>query len=156
MKHSAPSSMLASVLPLFSAVLKKCALVAFHVFAEEGRGEEVGCGTLGLGDEWKMGRSKSPMWESEGVSGSEEESVSSSVPREGNVGNEALHVIGLYGPGDKISLFLQDGELAGFELPHCPGHAVPGTACALSSHRGRAATAKERVVVRGNTRDEPF
>ena len=26
--------------------------------------------------------------------------------------NEALHVIGLYGPGDKISLFLQDWELA--------------------------------------------
>ena len=24
--------------------------------------------------------------------------------------NEALHVIGLYGPGDKISLFLQDWE----------------------------------------------
>ena len=25
--------------------------------------------------------------------------------------NEALHVIGLYGPGDKISLFLKDWEL---------------------------------------------
>ena len=32
--------------------------------------------------------------------------------REGNVCNDALHVIGLYGPGDKISLFLQDWELA--------------------------------------------
>ena len=26
--------------------------------------------------------------------------------------NEALHVIGLYGPGDKISIFLKDWELA--------------------------------------------
>ena len=29
-----------------------------------------------------------------------------------NVCNEALHVIGLYGSGDKISLFLKDWELA--------------------------------------------
>ena len=45
-------------------------------------------------------------------------------------GNNALHVIGLYGPGGKISLFLQDWELAkgGLELPHGPGHAVPGNA----------------------------
>ena len=32
--------------------------------------------------------------------------------REDNVCNEALHVIGLYGPGDKVSLFLNDWELA--------------------------------------------
>ena len=30
----------------------------------------------------------------------------------GNVGNIALHVIELCGPGDKISLFLKDWELA--------------------------------------------
>ena len=30
----------------------------------------------------------------------------------GNVCNDALHVIGLYGPGGKISLFQQDRELA--------------------------------------------
>ena len=30
----------------------------------------------------------------------------------GNVNNEALHVIGLHGSGDSISLFLQDCELA--------------------------------------------
>ena len=33
-------------------------------------------------------------------------------PLEDNVCNDALHVIGLYGPGDKISLFLKDRELA--------------------------------------------
>ena len=37
--------------------------------------------------------------------------MSSSDFREGNVCNVALHVIGLYGPGDKIPLFLQDWEL---------------------------------------------
>ena len=45
---------------------------------------------------------------------SEDKSVSSSASREGNVCNEALHVFGLYGHGDKISLslFLKDWNLA--------------------------------------------
>ena len=63
---------------LFSAdVLKKCALLALHVIAEEGRDGD-GCHVPGLGDEWKMGCPKSPMWESEGEAWSEDESVSSS------------------------------------------------------------------------------
>ena len=36
----------------------------------------------------------------------------SSGSRGGNASNEALHVIGLYGLGDKISLFFKDWELA--------------------------------------------
>ena len=44
--------------------------------------------------------------------GRKTKNVSSSGSREGNVGNDALHVVGLHGPGDKISLFLQDWELA--------------------------------------------
>ena len=42
------------------------------------------------------------------------ESESSDGCQAGNVNNEALHVIGLHGSGDKISLslFLQDWELA--------------------------------------------
>ena len=59
---------------------------------------------------WKVGCPKSPMWKSEGEAWSE--SVSSSGSREGNVCNDALHVIGLHGPGGKISLFLKDWELA--------------------------------------------
>ena len=55
-------------------------------------------------DEWEMGCRRSAMWESEGEAWSEDESVSSSVSREGNVGNGALHVIGLYGPGDSICI----------------------------------------------------
>ena len=53
--------------PLFSAdVLKKCALLAFHLMAEEGRGAD-GCNAPGLEEEWRMnGFPKSPTWESEG------------------------------------------------------------------------------------------
>ena len=65
-------------------------------------------------DEWKMGRPKSPMWESEVALWSEDESVSSGGSRGGRACGQfhALHVIGLYGPGDMISLFLKDWELA--------------------------------------------
>ena len=48
----------------------------------------------------------------EGEAWSEDESVSSGGSREGNVCSDALHVIGLHGPGGKISLFLKDWELA--------------------------------------------
>ena len=60
----------------------------------------------------KWGCPTSPMWEREGEAWSEDESVSSSGSPEGNVRNNALHVIGLHGPGGKISLFLKDWELA--------------------------------------------
>ena len=63
--------------------VKACALVGVHMMAED--------------DSWRLD------------SGS---SVPSSDSCEDNVGNEALHVIGLHGPGDKISLFLQDWEVA--------------------------------------------
>ena len=47
----------------------------------------------------------SPLWESGDEAWSEDESVSSDGSLEGNVGNDALHVIGLHGFGGKISLF---------------------------------------------------
>ena len=55
-----------SLLSLPSAdVLKKCALLALHIIAEEGRdGDEFQ--VPGLGGEWKMGCPRSPMRESEG------------------------------------------------------------------------------------------
>ena len=52
------------------------------------------------------------MWESEGEVWSEDESVSSTASHKGNMRDGALHVIGLRGSGGKISLFLQDWELA--------------------------------------------
>ena len=82
-------------------VLEQCALLALRTIAEEGRDGD-GCHGPGLGDEWNMGCPKSPMWQSEGEAWSEDESVSSSGSREDNVGNDALHVIGLYGSGDQI------------------------------------------------------
>ena len=118
---SVPSSMLTSAPPSSLLMSSRSALLGTHLMAEEGR-EDDGCHVLGLGDEWKMGCPKSPMRESEGEARSEDESVSSTGSREGNVCNDALHVIGLYGPGDKIFLFLQDWGL---------GHAVPGNEWAL-------------------------
>ena len=53
----------------------------------------------------QIGRGGDEVW-------SEDESVSSSGSRERNTGNGALHVIGLYGLGDKISVFLKDWDLA--------------------------------------------
>ena len=82
-----------------------------------------------MNGKWAV-RTNSLMWESEGDAWSEDEDASSRGSREGNGCNDALPTIGLYGPGDKISLFLQDWELAkgGIELSHGPGHAVPGNA----------------------------
>ena len=60
----------------------------------------------------KWAAQKSPMCESGDEAWSEGESASSSGSREGNVGNGALHVIGLCGPGDKLSLFLKCWEQA--------------------------------------------
>ena len=80
---------------------------------------------------WTIGCPKSPMWESKGEAWSEDENVSSSGSREGNVCNDALHVIRLYGPGNKISLSLPAGLGAGkggLQLSHGPGHAGPGNA----------------------------
>ena len=93
-------------------VFNECALIAMHLIAEEERGGEVACRAPGLGEEWKMGCPTSPVWESGDEAWSEDESVSSGGSREGNVGNDAWHVIGLYVLGDKISLFLQDWGLA--------------------------------------------
>ena len=96
--------------PLFSAdVLKKCALLAWHVMAEEGRDGD-GFSSLRAGGRMGNGLPKESKG-GEGEAWSEDESVST-ASREGNVCNDALHVVGLHGSGDKISVFLQDWELA--------------------------------------------
>ena len=46
--------------------------------------------SLVWGDDWKMGCPKSPLWKSEGEAWSEDERVSSSGFREGNVCNDAV------------------------------------------------------------------
>ena len=72
---------------------------------------------------WFGGCLKGPLWESEGEAWSEDENASSSGSREGNVCNDASHVIALSGPCDKISLFLQDRELAKVALGCHTGNA---------------------------------
>ena len=90
--------------PFLCWMSSRSALIALHTIVEEGKDGEDGCHAPGLGDGWIVGCPKSPKWEREGEARSEDESVSSSGSQGGNVSNEALHVIGLYGPGDKISL----------------------------------------------------
>ena len=77
-----------------------------HLIAKEGRDGKGAGQTPDLGDTWNFGCPKTPMWESEDEAWYEDKSVSSSVSRENNVCNGALHVIGLCGPGDKASLSL--------------------------------------------------
>ena len=110
----------------FSAdVFKKCALLALHSIAEEGRGVESGHQVPDQGDEGEFGCPKSPLWESEVEVWSEDESDSSSNSREESVCNEALQVIGLY--GQRLSLPEGLGACeGGIKLSHGPGHAVPG------------------------------
>ena len=60
----------------------------------------------------KMDCPKSPMWESEGEAWSEDQSVSSTASCKSNMCIDALLVVGLRGPGDRISLFFKDLELA--------------------------------------------
>ena len=78
-------------LSCFSAdVLKKCALIALHVMAEEGRD----------GDGFQVPELKRRM--------ENRLPKESTASHKGNMCNDPLHVIGLHGSGDKISLFLQD------------------------------------------------
>ena len=65
--------------------LEKCALIAMQKKRE-------------LGGDWKVACPRSPMWEREGEVWSQDDSVSSSGSREGNVRKDALHVVGLHGP----------------------------------------------------------
>ena len=61
---------------------------------------------------WRYGCPKSPGWDSDGGSWSESEGLSSYDFREHNVESIALHVIGLNWSGEKVSLFLEDWDLA--------------------------------------------
>ena len=102
--------------PLFSAdVLKKCALIALHSVAEEGRGGEDGCHTPDLGDAWKLGFPTSPMRESEGEAWSEDGTeaclqVTLEKTMCATMRCMSLGCMGLV--ARSLSLFLKDWELA--------------------------------------------
>ena len=133
--------MLTSEPPFFSADVsnKKCALIGLHLILRSEEETVMDVTSPGLRDEWKMGCPKSPMWESEGEAWSEDENASSSGPREGNVCNDALHVIGLWAWQDLSFLAGLGAGKGGIELPHGPGHAVPGNEWALGSWSAAAA-----------------
>ena len=85
---------------VLSEKVKACALIGWHMMAEENaRRSDSSCSMSSSGGSC-----------------------------EGNVGNDAQHIIGQHGSGDTMSLFLQDWEVAkvALSLPHSPGHAVPG------------------------------
>ena len=66
-----------------------------------------------LGDMWRYGCPKKPrIVDSDDESWSESEGLSSSDFREHNVESLAFHFIGLNWSGEKVSLFLEDLELA--------------------------------------------
>ena len=80
-----------------------CALIALHSIAEEGKGSESFVEPLpDFGDKWRFGI-RLPEGSNVGkvrVKLGKRTNASLQVFRNG-----ALHVIGLYGPGDKVSLY---------------------------------------------------
>ena len=89
-----------------------CALIGLHLMAAESASGSSGGQSPDSGDMWRHGCPKSPDWDSDGESWSEREGLSSSDFREHNVECPALHVIGQNWSNEKVSLFLEDWELA--------------------------------------------
>ena len=112
---------------LFPAdVLKKCALIALHVIAEGRDGD--GCHVPDLGDEWAA--LKSPIWESEGEAWSEDaKRVFKSLSTKQCVQRSAAchRVVWAWWQDLSFPAGLGAGK-GDLELPHGPGHAVPGNA----------------------------
>ena len=92
--------------------LKSCALIGLHLTAGGSARGSSGGQSLNLGHMWRYGCPESPEWDGDCESCSESEDLSSSDFREHNVEGLALHVIGLNWSGEKVSLFLEDRELA--------------------------------------------
>ena len=88
------------------------ALIGLHLMAEENASVSSGSLSPRLGDTWRYGCPKSPDWDSDVDSWTDSEGTSSSQLCEHNVESPALHIIGQNWSGEKISLFLEDWELA--------------------------------------------
>ena len=110
--------------------LKAFALIGVHLLAADCEVGSSGGQSLDLGDTWRYGYPKSLDWNGNVESWTECEGTSSSEQCEHHVESLALNVMAQVQSGEKISLFL--GRLGicegGFELPHRPGHVVPGNA----------------------------
>ena len=87
-----------------------CALTGLPPLAAEGEAGSSGSQSPDLGDTWKYGCPKCPDWDSDVEAWTESEGTSSQCQH--NVENLALNVMGQDQSGEKMSLFLEDWELA--------------------------------------------
>ena len=117
--------MLTSAPPFSADVLKKCALIALHFIAEEGRGGEDGCDVLVWGTNGKWPAQRAPCGR-----------VKAKFGRKTKVALEKAMCATMRctssGCMGLVARSLFSGRIGagkgGFELPHGPGHAVPGNA----------------------------
>ena len=99
--------------PLVRAeTLRACALIGLHLRAAESASASSGSQSHDLGGAWRCGCPKSLDWDRDVESWTESEGTSSSDECEHNVESLALNAVGQNWSGDKISLFLEDWELA--------------------------------------------
>ena len=92
---------------------KACALIGLHLLAADYEVGSSGSYSPDLGDMWRYGYPKTALTGMATLGhGRKSEGTSSSEQCELNVGSLALNVMGQDQPGDKVSLFLEDWELA--------------------------------------------
>ena len=110
----APNKLLPN--PFVSAeTLKAGALIGLHLLAAGGENGSSGCQSPDFGDMWRYGYPKSPDWDGNVESWTESEGASSEQC-EHNVESPALNVMEQDQSGEKISLFVEDWELARMAL----------------------------------------
>ena len=101
--------------PCVSAeTVKACALIGLHTMAEANAVRSDSDSSPDLGEMWKNGCPRSPVWSGDGFEGEGSEGTSSVEYYEHNAGNFAIEVV-----GHVISLFLEDWELGRVALS-CP------------------------------------
>ena len=103
--------------PSISAeTVKACALIGLHMVAEEDALRSVRDTFPGLGEMWKYGCPKSPVWSGDGYEGERSESTSTLEYYEHNVDNLATEVVGQNWSNEVISLLLEDREVGRMAL----------------------------------------
>ena len=91
--------------------MKACALTDLHMMAEENALRSDRDSSPDLGEMWKYGCRKSPLWRGDGFEGERSEDTSSVESYEHNVDNLAIEVVGQNWSSEVISLFLKDWEV---------------------------------------------
>ena len=143
--------------PCISAeTVKACALIGLHTMAEENALRSDSDSSPYVGDMWRYGCPKSPVWGSNAVELGGNEGTSSLQFYEHNVGNLALEVHGQNRSSEVISLSLEDWEVGGIKLPVFNGHFVPrNEGCVLEELRVAGFTTFTVFIVPGR-KDQVF